>query len=102
MKTLDSELEKLFFTPDENGQIQRVCSKCGTGHLELKLGKFGPFIGCNNYPDCRFTRQIVAAGESDDSEQELDDDRLLGTDEVSDLPVYLKKRAIRVLCSAWW
>ena len=43
MKTLDSELEKLFFTPDENGQIQRVCSKCGSGHLELKLGKFGPF-----------------------------------------------------------
>ena len=91
MKTLDSELEKLFFTPDENGQIQRVCSKCGTGHLELKLGKFGPFIGCNNYPDCRFTRQIVAAGESDDSAQELDDDRLLGTDEASGLPVYLKK-----------
>ena len=67
MKTLDSELEKLFFTPDENGKIQRICSKCGTGHLELKLGKFGPFIGCNNYPDCRYTRQIVAAGESSDN-----------------------------------
>ena len=92
MKTLDSELEKLFFTPDENGKIQRICSKCGTGHLELKLGKFGPFIGCNNYPDCRYTRQIVAAGESsDDDGQELDDDKLLGTDPVNQLPVYLKK-----------
>ena len=92
MKTLDSELEKLFFTPDENGEIQRICSKCGTGHLELKLGKFGPFIGCNNYPDCRYTRQIVAAGESaDDDGQELDDDKLLGTDPVNQLPVYLKK-----------
>ncbi|MAU78230.1 MAG: DNA topoisomerase I [SAR116 cluster bacterium] len=92
MKTLDSELEKLFFTPDENGEIQRICSKCGTGHLELKLGKFGPFIGCNNYPDCRYTRQIVAAGESGDDEgQELDDDKLLGTDPVNQLPVYLKK-----------
>ncbi|MFL2831808.1 MAG: type I DNA topoisomerase [Candidatus Puniceispirillaceae bacterium] len=90
MKTLDSELEKLFFTPDENGQIQRICSKCGTGHLELKLGKFGPFIGCNIYPDCRYTRQIVAAGESDDG-QELDGDKLLGTDPVNQLPVYLKK-----------
>ncbi|GIR77592.1 MAG: DNA topoisomerase 1 [Alphaproteobacteria bacterium] len=90
MKTLDSELEKLFFTPDENGKIQRICSKCGTGHLELKLGKFGPFIGCNNYPDCRYTRQIVAAGESDDG-QELDGDKLLGTDPVNQLPVYLKK-----------
>ena len=91
MKTLDSELEKLFFTPDENGEIQRICSKCGTGHLELKLGKFGPFIGCNNYPDCRYTRQIVAAGEDDDNGQELDDDKLLGTDPVNQLPVYLKK-----------
>ena len=91
MKTLDSELEKLFFTPDENGQIQRICSKCETGHLELKLGKFGPFIGCNNYPDCRYTRQIVAAGESDDDGQELDGDKLLGTDPVNQLPVYLKK-----------
>ena len=92
MKTLDSELEKLFFTPDENGEIQRICSKCGTGHLELKLGKFGPFIGCNNYPDCRYTRQIVAAGESsDDDGQELDGDKLLGTDPVDQLPVYLKK-----------
>ncbi len=92
MKTLDSELEKLFFTPDENGKIQRICSKCGTGHLELKLGKFGPFIGCNNYPDCRYTRQIVAAGESDDDDgQELDGDKLLGTDSVNQLPVYLKK-----------
>ncbi len=92
MKTLDSELEKLFFTPDENGEIQRICSKCGTGHLELKLGKFGPFIGCNNYPDCRYTRQIVSAGESaDDDGQELDGDKLLGTDPVNKLPVYLKK-----------
>jgi len=91
MKTLDSELEKLFFTPDENGKIQRICSKCGTGHLELKLGKFGPFIGCNNYPDCRYTRQIVGAGESDDDGQELDGDKLLGTDPVNQLPVYLKK-----------
>ncbi len=91
MKTLDSELEKLFFTPDENGKIQRICSKCRTGHLELKLGKFGPFIGCNNYPDCRYTRQIVAAGESDDDGQELDGDKLLGTDPVNQLPVYLKK-----------
>ena len=92
MKTLDSELEKLFFTPDENGEIQRICSKCGTGHLELKLGKFGPFIGCNNYPDCRYTRQIVSVGESaDDDGQELDGDKLLGTDPVNELPVYLKK-----------
>ena len=93
MKTLDGELEKLFFTPSENGVIQRACSKCGTGHLELKLGKFGPFIGCNNYPDCRYTRQIVAAGESDDEGQgqELDGEKLLGTNPVDQNPVYLKK-----------
>jgi len=37
---------------------QGVCPTCGTGRLSLKLGRFGAFVGCSNYPECRYTRQI--------------------------------------------
>ncbi|MBL6623093.1 MAG: type I DNA topoisomerase, partial [Alphaproteobacteria bacterium] len=66
MEALDSQLEQLFFTPEPDGQINRVCSKCGNGKLELKLGRFGPFIGCNNYPECKYTRQISNDNDTED------------------------------------
>ena len=42
----------------------RQCQVCGTGQLSLKLGKFGAFVGCSNYPECKFTRQLNQTGES--------------------------------------
>ena len=91
MEALDSQLEQLFFTPGPDGQINRVCSKCGNGKLELKLGRFGPFIGCNNYPECKYTRQISNDNDTEDQTNALEEDRLLGTDPASDLPVLLRK-----------
>ena len=91
MEALDSQLEQLFFTPGPDGQINRVCSKCGSGKLELKLGRFGPFIGCNNYPECKYTRQISNDNDEASQANALDEDRLLGTDPASDLPVLLRK-----------
>jgi DNA topoisomerase-1 len=91
MEKLDNELEQLFFTPDENGQIARNCTKCDAGRLELKLGKFGPFLGCNNYPECRYTKQITSVADNDDDGQELDGDKMLGMDNVANLPVLLRK-----------
>ena len=65
---LDADLETVFFKPDENGEIKRECGKCQTGRLGLKLGKYGAFIGCSNYPECGFTRQInVIEGDDDAS-----------------------------------
>uniref|UniRef100_UPI001952ABFB topoisomerase DNA-binding C4 zinc finger domain-containing protein n=1 Tax=Escherichia coli TaxID=562 RepID=UPI001952ABFB len=47
--------------PDKgDGSNPRLCPTCGNGTLSLKLGKFGAFIGCSNYPECRFTRQLSA------------------------------------------
>ena len=91
MAKLDNELEQLFFTPDENGNIARTCTKCGAGRLELKLGKFGPFLGCNNYPECRYTKQITSVADNDDNAEELDGDKMLGMDKVANLPVLLRK-----------
>ena len=89
MEKLDAELEQLFFTPNEKGEIIRSCTKCETGQLGLKLGRFGAFVGCSNYPDCRYTRH---ATEGDEEEgQVLDEDKMLGVDAGSGLEVWLRK-----------
>ncbi|HVJ21220.1 MAG TPA: type I DNA topoisomerase, partial [Polyangiaceae bacterium] len=55
---LDEELGPHFFPANDNGKNPRDCPSCANGRLGLKLGKFGAFIGCSNYPDCRFTRKL--------------------------------------------
>jgi len=55
---LDEVLGPHIFTPEPGGADPRLCPTCGTGRLNLKLGRFGAFVGCSNYPDCRYTRQL--------------------------------------------
>src|SRR6478736_8916988 len=65
---LDEELGPHFFPANDNGgKSPRTCPSCADGRLGLKLGKFGAFIGCSNYPTCRHTRPLAAteAGEGD-------------------------------------
>ena len=66
---LNEELAPLAFPAKEDGTDPRICPNCGQGQLSLKVGKFGAFIGCSNYPECNFTRQLGAAdnGESEDA-----------------------------------
>lgn len=70
---LDAELGPHFFPvgEDETPESVRKCQACGDGRLGLKLGKFGAFIGCSNYPECKFTRPLVVPtgedGESDEA-----------------------------------
>jgi DNA topoisomerase-1 len=95
LDALDAELEPhLFPTPegDDAGRDPRVCPGCGTGRLGLRLGKFGAFIGCSNYPDCRFTRQLVATNDDDGGADDLAaGPRLLGTDPQTGKAVTLRK-----------
>jgi DNA topoisomerase-1 len=56
---LDEMLAPHLFPPREDGTDPRKCPNCEAGKLSLKLGKFGGFIGCTNYPECRYTRQFV-------------------------------------------
>ncbi|MBV9905667.1 MAG: type I DNA topoisomerase [Alphaproteobacteria bacterium] len=53
-----------MFPANADGSNPRVCPTCGSGELSLKLGRFGAFIGCSNYPECRFTRQIGQSNEA--------------------------------------
>ncbi len=88
---INEVLEPHLFPPrtDENGNAvdPRKCPTCGVGQLSLKLGRFGAFIGCSNYPECRFTRPFGA-----DQNQSPDippDGKVLGND-VHGVPVFLK------------
>ena len=67
IEALDAELGAHFFPDDGSGHDPRLCPTCNAGRLSLKLGKFGAFIGCSNYPECRFTRPLGMAGEGGDT-----------------------------------
>jgi DNA topoisomerase I len=61
-QVLDSLNELLgphIFPAKEDGSNPRACPSCSSGQLSLKLGKYGAFIGCSNYPDCTFTRTLT-------------------------------------------
>jgi DNA topoisomerase-1 len=64
LDALNDILAPHIFPPRLDGGDPRACPTCGTGRLSLKLGKFGSFVGCSNYPDCKFTRPMTAGGES--------------------------------------
>ncbi len=78
---LDEELGPHFFP---NGDEDRKCPACSTGRLSLKFGKFGAFIGCINYPECRFTKPLEIAtpeGEGDDAAAALaNEPKILGVE----------------------
>ena len=60
-EVLDSLNELLgphVFPPKEDGSDPRLCPSCNSGQLSLKIGKFGAFVGCSNYPECRYTRTL--------------------------------------------
>lgn len=76
LDALNEALGPHIFPPREDGGDPRTCQVCGTGTLSLRLGKFGAFIGCSNYPECKFTRQLAPA----EADPALSADRVLGQD----------------------
>jgi DNA topoisomerase-1 len=84
---LDEMLAPHIFPPRADGTDPRLCTVCGTGRLSLKLGKFGAFIGCSNYPECRNTRPFSVPG-ADGAEET--GTKVLGIDPESGLEVTLR------------
>jgi len=78
-----------IFPAKADGGDPRLCPNCGAGRLSLKVGKFGAFIGCSNYPECRFTRQFSEA-QNGSPEASTPEGKLLGHDPETGLPVTLR------------
>ncbi|PLP61294.1 type I DNA topoisomerase [Mesorhizobium loti] len=80
LDALNEELAPLVFPEREDGSNPRICPKCGNGNLSLKLGKFGAFVGCSNYPECGYTRQLDGQNGNAENGAIEDGTKLLGKD----------------------
>lgn len=91
LDALNDGLAAHVFPARADGGDPRGCPTCGTGRLSLKLGKFGAFIGCSNYPECRYTRQL-GTGSGEDQAEGIGGDgtKVLGSDPKSGLEVSLR------------
>jgi DNA topoisomerase-1 len=80
-QAIDEFLEPWLYPPRADGTDPRLCPQCGKGRLSLRGGKFGAFVACSNYPECRYTQKFGQGGDQAQSEgpQELGDGILLKT-----------------------
>jgi DNA topoisomerase-1 len=83
-EALDAFLSDYLFPDRADGSDPRLCPKCGEGRLSLRGGRYGAFIACSNYPECKFTRKFAQPGGSGDGEGE---DGALGKDPDTGLEV---------------
>ncbi|MFC7736163.1 type I DNA topoisomerase [Roseomonas sp. GCM10028921] len=87
---LDEDLGPHFFPANEGGTDPRLCPNCHAGRLGLRLGRTGAFIGCSNYPECRYTRPLaVPSADGEDAGNE--GPRSLGTDPATDQEVSMRR-----------
>ena len=87
-------LESYIFGVGDAAAAAKICPTCKTGELHLKTGKFGSFLGCSNYPECNFTRQLTgsAAENSEGAAGEGEEfPRTLGTDPISGQTITIRK-----------
>jgi DNA topoisomerase-1 len=87
---LNELLADHLFPPPANGGDPRACPACEGGRLSLKLGRYGAFVGCSNYPECRYTRQLGAGGEDGAAVAASPEGITLGEDPDTGLPVTLR------------
>ncbi len=84
LDALNDLLEPHIFPEHADGTPRRQCPQCGSGQLSLKTGRFGAFVGCSNYPECNFTRQITPSADG------VQGKKVLGEDPATGLEVTLR------------
>ena len=95
LDALNELLGAHIFPERADGGDPRACPTCGSGRLSLKLGKFGAFVGCSNYPECKYTRQLATSGNEGDGDGSSGEGgqpgvRVLGQDPETSLPVTIR------------
>lgn len=94
LEALNGILGTYIFPAKADGSDPRVCPTCGNGQLSLKLGKFGAFVGCSNYPECRFTRPLTVQATDGEATTEGGQGapgvRVLGKDPVTEQDVTMR------------
>ena len=89
--TLDADLGPHFFPPRADGSDPRRCTACGNGRLGLRLGRQGSFIGCSNYPECRYTRGLAISGGEPGADSLSEGMRALGRHPVTDEEITVRR-----------
>ena len=84
---LNEFLSDYLFPPRDDGSDPRLCPKCEAGRLALRGGRYGAFVACSNYPECKYTRKFAQPGGADGDGGE---DGVLGKDPVTGLDVVRK------------
>lgn len=90
IENLERDLSIHLFHSNE--ESARVCPVCSDGRLSLKLSRFGAFIGCSNYPTCKYTRPVAGESSEENSEPMAQDEpRVIGADPESGENITLRK-----------
>jgi DNA topoisomerase-1 len=66
---IDEFLAPWLYPPREDGNDPRLCPACGNGRLSLRGGRFGAFVACSNYPECRYTQKFGQGGAGDQASE---------------------------------
>ncbi len=92
LEVLNQKIGARVFGFDENGKMKDECPTCKTGKLGLRLGKFGAFVGCSNYPECKHTMQIFGEEALEEGQERKPqfEPRSLGVDSKSGYEVLVK------------
>ena len=86
--TVETALERYIFAASPGSPVERACPSCADGQLRLKFGRHGPFVGCPNYPECRYSRPLgVNPADSGSGSEPVP----LGTDPDTGLALTLRR-----------
>ncbi len=95
LEVLNQKFGEHIFGRDEEGNLKNTCPTCSKGKLGLRIGKFGSFIGCSSYPDCKHTMQIFGSNSEEGTNENGElkpqfEPRSLGKDPVSGFEIMVK------------
>ncbi len=89
LEKINEVLEPHLFPPNEDGSDPRLCPNCGAGRLSMRTARSGgAFIGCSNYPECRYTRPFGPPNPEAEASAIPPEGKLLGTDQGDEIRIF--------------